>query len=290
MPQKSTRVPLLCEQCGAPFETYPSMIARGKGRSCSLACAYQAKRRTWATPRTRRPSSLRSCEQCGSPFKVCQAILDDGNGRFCGRTCSQLSRRDQVSATCRGCGTAFQVRPSRAKSGLPLYCSRACWRVYHQAAPPEERFWRYVDKGDGSGCWLWTGGRNMQRDGYGYFALSHTPTVMVRAHRYSYMLATGERLPRSTVVMHLCHVPACVRPDHLEAGDQQRNIDQMWGAGRGRLGEQIHNAKLTADAVRDIRRRMESGSATRSNLAVEFGVTASTISYIVTRKTWRHLL
>lgn len=74
----------------------------------------------------------------------------------------------------------------------------------------EERFWSKVDKsGD---CWLWTG--SLTHNGYGRFAA--TKRKGVRSHRYAYEVTYGA-IPEGHQVDHLCHVPACVRPDHLEA-------------------------------------------------------------------------
>lgn len=76
---------------------------------------------------------------------------------------------------------------------------------------PEHRFWLKVDKGDGSGCWMWTGAKSPL--GYGAFRVS--PRDLRRAHRYSYELLVGP-IPEGLHIDHLCRVPSCVRPDHLE--------------------------------------------------------------------------
>jgi hypothetical protein len=48
-------------------------------------------------------------------------------------------------------------------------------------------------------------------------------------------------------------------------------------------------AVLTEQNVRDIRRRSEEGASNRAIAAV-FGINASTVSRIVTRKVWSHVL
>lgn len=69
----------------------------------------------------------------------------------------------------------------------------------------ERDFWDRVTKGDG--CWLWTGA--VSSTGYGKFTRHY-------AHRFSYELAKGP-IPDGLTIDHLCRVPRCVNPDHLEA-------------------------------------------------------------------------
>lgn len=70
------------------------------------------------------------------------------------------------------------------------------------------RFWAKVDKTET--CWLWTAGKNP--DGYGRFWIEPR---LVYPHRLMAEVTYGP-IPAGRVVDHLCRVPACVRPDHLE--------------------------------------------------------------------------
>ncbi len=81
----------------------------------------------------------------------------------------------------------------------------------------EARFWVRVQKA--AGCWLWTGDLNDR--GYPTFALLHDRTVY--AHRYAYELLVGP-IPEGLTLDHLCRVPACVNPDHLEPVTKAENI------------------------------------------------------------------
>jgi DNA invertase Pin-like site-specific DNA recombinase len=54
----------------------------------------------------------------------------------------------------------------------------------------------------------------------------------------------------------------------------------------GRKGEYYHSAKLTKESVKKARRMREAGH-TVSGLADGFGVSKSTMSYILSGKTWR---
>lgn len=57
----------------------------------------------------------------------------------------------------------------------------------------------------------------------------------------------------------------------------------------GAHGEASHSAKLTESDVLYIRRRYDDGSRTIVDLAVDFGVSYSTMRLVATRKSWRHL-
>ena len=78
------------------------------------------------------------------------------------------------------------------------------------------RFWSKVEITDT--CWLWTGSRN--RSGYGAF---HLRGRSVMAHRLSYEMYIGP-IDGKLVLDHLCRVPSCVRPSHLEMVTERVNI------------------------------------------------------------------
>ena len=176
------------------------------------------------------------------------------------------------------------------------------------------RFWSKVKKTEG--CWLWLGGKSS--DGYGKFNIGNHDT---NAHRVAYTLKVGN-VPPGVSVLHSCDNPPCVRPEHLFLGTQLDNVTDMHKKGRGnkasgdrnasrlypgihhwgpnhtlRLhperqarGERVGNAKLKESQVIEIRRRWKAGEASQHALAREYGVTLSTIHWIVIGRTWRHLL
>jgi hypothetical protein len=85
----------------------------------------------------------------------------------------------------------------------------------------QERFWSKVNQnGD---CWLWTAG--FDKDGYGYFHIPDgTPKQQqVKAHRYAYTISKGA-IPTGLQIDHLCRVPACVNPAHLEVVTCRENL------------------------------------------------------------------
>ena len=90
-----------------------------------------------------------------------------------------------------------------------------------------ERFKSRIDIVDPAECWLWSAGKFA--DGYGALNYgSHKPGY---AHRFSYLLRHGE-IPEGAVVMHTCDTPACVNPNHLQAGSQASNIKDAVSRGR----------------------------------------------------------
>lgn len=83
--------------------------------------------------------------------------------------------------------------------------------------PEAERFWAKVRIEDPDGCWLWIGAKSST--GYGVFRAGGRD---VRAHRYAYETLVGPIAP-SLTLDHLCRIPACVNPSHLEPVSSREN-------------------------------------------------------------------
>ena len=135
-----------------------------------------------------------------------------------------------------------------------------------------ERFWREVviipyDRG----CWFWTG----CTDPYGYGVINTVTkgTKLIAAHRLSWLIHRGA-IPTGICVLHRCDIPRCVRPDHLFIGTKADNTLDMCSKDRARGG----TPKLTWDDVSKIRER---AGENQYAMAIEFGVTQSTISRII---------
>lgn len=146
----------------------------------------------------------------------------------------------------------------------------------------EQRFWSKVRKTP-HGCWLWTGGTFA--GGYGAF---HIGKPVYRAHRVSWELTHGP-IPEGMFICHHCDTPACVRPDHLFLGTNADNVGDMTRKRRVAHGERHGSAKLSAEQVQQIRRAYSSKRVLQRELAQQYGVDASLISMIVTRKLWTDL-
>lgn len=154
--------------------------------------------------------------------------------------------------------------------------------------PPERtplavRFWAKVDKsGD---CWLWTGA--LKENGYGVIG-GHERRSRY-AHRVSYQLAFGA-VPPGLNVLHRCDNRRCVRPDHLFAGTQAENIQDMVRKGRARpydrRGRKNPRAVLTPGKAAEIRARRQSGE-TLASIAARFSVGTSQVHRIATGRSWQ---
>ena len=140
-------------------------------------------------------------------------------------------------------------------------------------------------------CWNWLG--PVGSHGYGAFSFLG---VHYTTHRASYLAHHGE-VPEHDgahggVVMHSCDNRRCVNPNHLSAGSQADNLLDAKAKGRNSTGnvkgELARTAVLTAPIVLEIRRRL-SGGESGVSLAAEYGVTASAISSIKTKKSWKHI-
>ena len=140
-----------------------------------------------------------------------------------------------------------------------------------------KRFWDKVDKsGD---CWEWTASKRF--GGYGEFRYKGKK---IQAHRAALIIG-GVDIPSGMVVMHSCDNPGCVNPDHLSIGTQADNIRDMCLKGRnsGWRGGDVNTVVLTKEDVVFIRQLGGQGR----KIAKCFGVSETTISNIINRKTWK---
>ncbi len=160
------------------------------------------------------------------------------------------------------------------------------------------RFDKYVEPEPMSGCWLWVGARVS----FGHGAVT-VNGHQIAAHRASWLLHRGS-IPPGSWVLHKCDVPCCVNPVHLYLGTPADNTHDALVRGRLKLpvadslethperiprGERRWNAKLTAHDVAEIRRQASMGIPCRV-LAAKYEVSKATVSQIVHRKSWCHVL
>lgn len=147
---------------------------------------------------------------------------------------------------------------------------------------PEDRFRSRVDVHGPDDCWPWMG---PCVSGYGVLWRNGNN---YGAHRMAWELANGP-IPNNLWVLHRCDNPPCCNPSHLFLGTQAENDADRTTKGRSSRGNCHPDAKLNDGAVREARRRFAAGERAR-DLAVEFGVSPTTLWQAATRKTWKHVV
>ena len=135
------------------------------------------------------------------------------------------------------------------------------------------------------GCQMWQGQRNTR----GYPAVNQKLGGQATAARTIYQALWGEA-PKGLRVLMSCGKRDCVAPAHMTIGDSRMAYALARRAGRGnipkRFGEKNKNAKLDRIQVEQIRKLYRAGDTTMFRLANIFGVSMSTVSFIVRGKSW----
>lgn len=194
--------------------------------------------------------------------------------------------RECVAKTCEVCLGIFVKDPrntyaywERAK-----YCSSKCAGViqaerFRNKRPSlRQAFEQRAQKTDG--CWPWQG--LTDKDGYGLLPYGRR---VLRAHAVSLDL-DGRPVPKGMYACHHCDNPICVRPNHLYAGTPQQNMEDAMSRNRVRRGEATIQAKLTEQAVRNIR---NARGMTDIAMSALYGVSRATITLARNGVTWRHV-
>jgi len=117
-----------------------------------------------------------------------------------------------------------------------------------------------------TGCWIWPYG--VKRDGYGSLQINN---VSYETHKWMFEIIKG-KVPKGLELDHLCRNRNCLNPEHLEMVSHAENCRR--GA----------NTKLNTEKVAEIRKQF--GKKTRKELAVEYGVSHTTIGKIHKGTTW----
>jgi hypothetical protein len=205
-------------------------------------------------------------------------------------------KRTAIIVHCAQCENAFYATPLRIASGRDKYCSAACYFESKRKEPKDA--WELVDQSGGpTSCWPWQG--TITRQGYGQFKCNGE---LWRAHRLIYTLVHGA-IADDMMIRHDCDNPPCCNPAHLREGTHDDNmndkVERHRNATGDRAGARLHpdrlprgmahgNAKLTDNAVREIRRLRTEGM-TYEQISNQFGVCEATIGNIVTGKIWKHV-
>jgi hypothetical protein len=149
----------------------------------------------------------------------------------------------------------------------------------------EDRFWSHVDRRGPDECWEWQAA--LERTGYGRLSGGRRGNKQILAHRYSFMLHTGEE-PGEKLVCHSCDNRKCVNPAHLWLGTCADNHADRNQKNRQAKGSTQGSAKLTESDVVAIR-QMRLMGLTQGELGAMFGVSKNCVSRIVNNRGWRHV-
>lgn len=133
-------------------------------------------------------------------------------------------------------------------------------------------------------CWNWMGCENNR--GYGKVSAG-VKGKSVLAHRRSYEIFNGP-IPEGKNILHKCNNEACVNPEHLYAGNQSDNYDDMRKAGTAPLGERNGHAKLTSSVIRQIRLLQRSGFIP-TEIARALSVSYESVYEVTTGRNWNHV-
>lgn len=111
--------------------------------------------------------------------------------------------------------------------------------------------------------------------------------------KFVWKLYNGKK-QKELFLLHKCDIQECENPNHLFLGTQSDNINDMYRKGRDNLitpnlkGEENGAHKLVEQEVLEIRSLYQRGY-TKSKLARMYGVSHTVISYIISRKLWKHI-
>lgn len=134
-----------------------------------------------------------------------------------------------------------------------------------------------------TGCRNWSLAKNWK--GYGVFKIDQKP---MNASRAAYIVFVGP-VPAGMCVCHRCDNPACVNPDHLWVGTYKDNWADCRSKGRETKGTANGKAKLNDSDVVAIR-SMSANGERQEAIASMFGIARGTVSKIVARKSWPHVI
>ena len=136
---------------------------------------------------------------------------------------------------------------------------------------------------DENGCHICT---SHHKSKAGYFKIkSNGKNKTMHSYVYSQKYLNGEEVKMPLLVRHKCDNPSCINPEHLEIGTSFDNANDRVKRGRGAMGENGGNSKLTTQQVIDI-----FYSNNRYDVISEkFKISKYIINCIRCGKLWRHV-
>lgn len=108
-----------------------------------------------------------------------------------------------------------------------------------------------VNRGKESDCWEWICNRNKKN--YGTLKLFRK---WYTAHRVMFQIYNPFINIDSLLICHHCDNPPCINPEHLYAGTNYDNVQDMVLRNRNYSGERHHNSSLTNQDLCEILNRV----------------------------------
>lgn len=155
----------------------------------------------------------------------------------------------------------------------------------------EVRFGRFFVCGGEDECWVWTGSRT--KEGYGQFHLGNIGGKKRSTKATHVAIAMHLGIPiedlKGKLVLHSCDNPPCVNPKHLRIGTAKDNADDRDNRGRRKApAREAHGyAKLTEEAIVDIRANHTGKYGELTAFARKYGVTPTAILHVVNGRNWK---
>jgi hypothetical protein len=194
-----------------------------------------AERRARAAEEARNRVHGPDCKHCqfmkNQPAERRAQTSEYHKGRKHGPDCKHCERMRNQSTEDRARSSERHKGNQYNKGRIPSAESRRKMSESRTLPPDRERDARRVLSkvgADTNGCWPWNG--SLDTHGYGQIKIQGK---MHLAHRWVYTFYRGP-IPEGLVLDHLCRVPRCENPEHLEPVTHQENCIRGIGPAKSR--------------------------------------------------------